>query len=50
MDIIIQYIDLIKMSPQDVQRSDPYKVWSNQYANISYPIFLSTKNLKRFDQ
>ena len=27
----------INMSPQDAQKSDPYKVWVNQYANINYP-------------
>ena len=38
----------IKMSPQDAQRADPYKVWTNQYASISYPksYFSAQKNQK----
>ena len=36
------------MSPQDAQKSDPYKVWVNQYANISYPkSYFSAQKIKK---
>ena len=36
------------MSPQDAQKSDPHKVWVNQYANISYPkSYFSAQKIKK---
>ena len=38
----------INMSPQDAQKSDPYKVWVNQYANINYPkSYFSAQKIKK---
>ena len=38
----------IKMSPQDAQNSDPYKVWVNQYANVIYPkSYFSAQKIKK---
>ena len=38
----------IKMSPQDAQNSDPYKVLVNQYANVIYPkSYFSAQKIKK---
>ena len=37
MDIIIQYIDLLRCHLRMHKVLDPYKVWLNQSTNISYP-------------
>ena len=38
----------IRMSPQDAQSSDPYKVWSNQYAKVTYPkSYFSAQKIKK---
>ena len=38
----------LKMSPLEAQKSDPYKVWRNQYANISYPkSYFSAQKIKK---
>ena len=38
----------LKMSPLEAQNSDPYKVWRNQYANISYPkSYFSAQKIKK---
>ena len=38
----------IRMSPQDAQSSDPYKVWSNQYAKVTYSkSYFSAQKIKK---
>ena len=38
----------IKMTPEEAQKSDPYKLWRNQYAIISYPkSYFSAQKIKK---